>query len=171
LSIKFPLRACAAAVAISVLSLTPAVALDIQRIWRHGASLFGDLKYPADFKHFDYVNPDAPKGGVVRLAAAGTFDNFNPVVNGVKGTLALTPLTETLVYSPLMTEALDEVASEYGLIAESVSYPEDYSSEMARRRAGDAGGRHLLVRFLEDHSSPLCCVLPACGKGREDRPA
>jgi microcin C transport system substrate-binding protein len=134
LSIKFPSCVCAAAVAISVLSLTPTAALDVQRNWRHGTSLFGDLKYPADFKHFDYVNPDAPKGGVVRLAGAGTFDNFNPVVNGVKGTLAFTPLTESLVYSPLMTEALDEMASGYGLIAESVSYPEDYSSVTYRLR-------------------------------------
>jgi microcin C transport system substrate-binding protein len=134
LSIQFPLRACAAAVVISVLSHTPTVALETPRIWRHGTSLFGDLKYPANFRHFDYVNPDAPKGGVVRLAGAGTFDNFNPVVNGVKGTLALTPLTEALVYSPLMTEALDEVASGYGLIAESVSYPEDFSSATYRLR-------------------------------------
>ena len=56
--------------------------------WRHGLSLFGDLKYPADFKHFDYVNPDAPKGGVARQISIGTFDNFNVVVAGVKGSLA-----------------------------------------------------------------------------------
>ena len=45
--------------------------------WTHGLSLFGELKYPAGFKHFDYVNPDAPKGGTVRQIALGTFDNFN----------------------------------------------------------------------------------------------
>ena len=59
-----------------------------EREWRHGLSLFGDLKYPADFKHFDYVNPKAPKGGVVRLGGFGTFDNFNLVIRGVKGTIA-----------------------------------------------------------------------------------
>ena len=53
--------------------------------WRHALSLFGDVKYPADFKRFDYVNPDAPKGGVARQIAVGTFDNFNIVVAGVKG--------------------------------------------------------------------------------------
>ena len=58
------------------------------RSWRHALSLFGDVKYPADFKHFDYVNPDAPKGGTVRQIAVGTFDNFNLVVAGVKGSLA-----------------------------------------------------------------------------------
>ena len=53
--------------------------------WRHALSLFGDIKYPADFKHFDYVNPDAPKGGVARQIQVGTFDNFNLAVAGVKG--------------------------------------------------------------------------------------
>ena len=56
--------------------------------WRHGLSLFGDLKYPAGFKQFDYVNANAPKGGTARQIALGTFDNFNMVVAGVKGTLA-----------------------------------------------------------------------------------
>src|SRR5579883_285085 len=45
--------------------------------WRHGLSLFGDLKYPAGFKHYDYVNPAAPKGSTMRWIAIGTFDNFN----------------------------------------------------------------------------------------------
>ena len=51
-----------------------------EKVWRHGLSLFGDIKYPADFKHFDYVNPQAPKGGQVRQSVIGTFDNFNIVV-------------------------------------------------------------------------------------------
>ena len=49
------------------------------RAWKHGLSLFGDLKYPAGFKHFDYVNASAPKGGAARQIAFGTFDNFNLV--------------------------------------------------------------------------------------------
>jgi microcin C transport system substrate-binding protein len=52
------------------------------RAWQHGLSLFGDLKYPAGFPHFDYVNPSAPKGGTVRQAAFGTYDNFSLVVAG-----------------------------------------------------------------------------------------
>ena len=59
-----------------------------ERKWRHGLSLFGEPRYPAGFKHFDYVNPAAPKGGVVRQIAFGTFDNFNQVISGVKGNLA-----------------------------------------------------------------------------------
>ena len=56
--------------------------------WRHALSLFGDIKYPADFKRFDYVNPDAPKGGIARQILIGTFDNFNLAVAGVKGSIA-----------------------------------------------------------------------------------
>lgn len=56
--------------------------------WRHGVSLFGEVKYPPDFKKFDYVNADAPKGGAVRQISIGTFDSFNLVVAGVKGQVA-----------------------------------------------------------------------------------
>jgi microcin C transport system substrate-binding protein len=100
--------------------------------WRHGLSLFGELKYPADFKHFDYVNPSAPKGGAVRQSAFGTFDNFNMVVSGVKGNLAA---GIDLLYDTLMVGALDEVSTEYGLLAEAVSHPEDHSSVTYRLRA------------------------------------
>lgn len=99
--------------------------------WRHGLSLFGDLKYPAGFKHFDYVNPKAPRGGVVRQAAIGTFDNFNFVVSGVKGQLAA---AVTYTSDSLMTSALDEVSTEYGLLAEQVSYPDDFASCTYRLR-------------------------------------
>ena len=130
------LRACAAVVLIAtpVLCLTPAAAQEngAETAWRHGMSLFGRLKYPADFKHFDYVNPNAPKGGVVRLTGFGTYDNFNMVVAGVKGSIAT---GIDLIYDTLMTSALDEVATTYGLLAESVSYPDDYSSVTYRLRA------------------------------------
>jgi len=99
--------------------------------WRHGLSLFGDLKYPADFPAFDYVNPKAPKGGAVRLIAIGAFDNFNIFVAGVKGNIAG---GIDLIYDTLMVAALDEVSTEYGLIAESVSYPADFASVTYRLR-------------------------------------
>jgi microcin C transport system substrate-binding protein len=92
--------------------------------WKHGLSLFGDLKYGAGFKQFDYVDPNAPKGGVARQFAFGTFDNFNMVVAGVKGTITA-GITD--LYDTLMVAALDEVSTEYGLIAESVSHPADFS--------------------------------------------
>jgi microcin C transport system substrate-binding protein len=99
--------------------------------WKHGLSLFGDVKYPPDFKHFDYVNPAAPKGGLVRQVGIGTFDNFNQVVSGVKGSLAM---GLELVIETLTTPALDEVSSEYGLLAELVSYPPDRASVTYRLR-------------------------------------
>ncbi|HEV7636685.1 MAG TPA: ABC transporter substrate-binding protein, partial [Bradyrhizobium sp.] len=76
--------------------------------WRHGLSLFGDVKYPADFKRFDYVNPDAPKGGVARMISIGTFDNFNIAVAGIKGSLAP---AAALIYENLMTRSQDEIGT------------------------------------------------------------
>jgi len=99
--------------------------------WKHALSLFGDVKYPAGFKHFEYVNPAAPQGGVVRRAAFGSFDNFNRVVALVKGSLAMG--TE-LFNETLMTPAYDEVSTEYGLLAEAVRFPEDHSSVTYRLR-------------------------------------
>ncbi|MBR0843016.1 ABC transporter substrate-binding protein [Bradyrhizobium liaoningense] len=92
--------------------------------WRHALSLFGDIKYPADFKRFDYVNPDAPKGGVARLISLGTFDNFNIAVAGIKGSLAP---AAAMIYETLMTRAQDEVATEYGELAEAAQHPDDFS--------------------------------------------
>ncbi len=108
----------------------PAAAQEPQ--WKHGLSLFGEPKYPADFKHFNYVNPAAPQGGTLRQIAFGTYDNFNMVVAGIKGSLAngLDLISETL-----STPALDEVSTEYGLLAEAVSYPPDRASVTYRLRA------------------------------------
>ena len=100
-------------------------------VWRHGLSLFNEVKYPAGFAHFDYVNPQAPKGGSVRQIAIGTFDNFNMVTSGVKGSLAA---GIDLIHDTLLISALDEVSTEYGLLAESVSYPDDFSSATYRLR-------------------------------------
>ncbi|MBO6635340.1 extracellular solute-binding protein [Parvibaculum sp.] len=90
---------------------------------RHGSSLFGELKYGPDFRHFDYVNPEAPKGGEVRYGAFGSFDSLNGFI--VKGQAAA---GINLIYDTLMTSSLDEPASEYGLVAESVRHPKDFSS-------------------------------------------
>jgi microcin C transport system substrate-binding protein len=98
--------------------------------WRHGLSLFGDIKYPADFKRFDYVNPDAPKGGAARQIVLGTFDNFNIAVSGVKGSIA--PIGQ--IYERLMEPALDEVATEYGMLAEAAQHPADFSWVVYRLR-------------------------------------
>jgi len=98
--------------------------------WRYATSLVEDqVKYPADFTHFDYVNPDAPRGGSVRMSDIGTFDSLNFVPP--RGT---TPLGLGLIYDTLMTPSMDEVSSEYGLLAEAMKYPDDYSSVTYRLR-------------------------------------
>ena len=126
------LRSGAAALATPVVGSLPGfpqAARADDNAWRHGLSLFGDLKYPAGFAHFEYVNPKAPKGGGVRQTAFGTFDNLNVTIAGVKGALGA---GVTLIYDTLMARALDEVSAEYGLIAESVIHPADFSSATYR---------------------------------------
>ncbi len=82
----------------------------------HGISLYGDLKYPADFKQFAYVNPQAPKGGSVKFAAIGSFDNLNPFILQGSSADGL-----GLVYDTLTSKSADEPFSEYGLIAASIT--------------------------------------------------
>jgi microcin C transport system substrate-binding protein len=94
-----------------------------ERQWHHGSSLIGDPKYPEGFAHFDYVNPEAPKGGTVRQGVLGGFDTFNVILPQGEPVFGL-----GLVYESLMTPSMDEVLTDYGLLAEAMSYPEDYSS-------------------------------------------
>jgi len=100
----------------------------------YGLSTFGDLKYPADFKHFDYVNPDAPKGGtltILSVVGQGPFDSLNPFI--LKGTPAAGllrgsdgPPGETDIYfESLMARALDTTDNLYGLVAESADLAAD----------------------------------------------
>lgn len=91
---------------------------------RHGIAMHGEPAYDENFTHFDYVNPDAPKGGTLRMATvANGFDTFNPfVVRGV----AATGVTNYL-YDTLLASSADEPFSAYGLIAESIETPEDRS--------------------------------------------
>ena len=102
-----------------------------EKNWRHGLSLFGDLKYPPGFKHFEYVNADAPKAGTARQIALGTFDNFNTAIAGVKGSIVA---GINLIYETLLASSLDEVSSGYCLLAEAVSFPADFSSVTYRLR-------------------------------------
>lgn len=90
----------------------------------HGYALWGDLKYPPGFTHFDYVNPNAPKGGELRLVSAlrvSTYDKFNPFT--IKGSAPA--YLSALMFDSLLTSAMDEVGSGYGLLAESVEVSAD----------------------------------------------
>jgi len=98
--------------------------------WRHGLSLFGDLKYPDGFKKFEYVNENAPQGGRARLFSVGTFDSLNPYTFKGNSTSLIGQTMDSL-----MTSSLDEAGSEYGLIAEAVRMPEDFSSVTFKLRA------------------------------------
>jgi len=89
----------------------------------HALAMNGQPRYAADFTHFDYVNPDAPKGGTVRLAATGTFDSFNPYI--VKGNSAD---GLGLLFDTLTEQSLDEPFTEYGLLADRIELAKDRSS-------------------------------------------
>jgi microcin C transport system substrate-binding protein len=97
------------------------------REFRHALTLFDDVKYKPDFKHFDYVNPAAPKGGRVRFGLVGSFDNLNPYT--FKGEAGSAVLNDALLVS-----ALDEPSTEYGLVASGVWHPEDRSLVVYRLR-------------------------------------
>lgn len=126
LSRRSLLRSTAAALAAPALGAMGlgSLAQADEKEWRHGLSLFGDPKYPAGFKNFEYVNAAAPQGGIVRLPGFGTFDNFNEVASAVKGNLAagIYYISDTL-----MTQAYDEISTEYGLLADGVRYADDFS--------------------------------------------
>lgn len=97
----------------------------------HGFAVLGSLKYPAGFDHFDYVNPDAPKGGRVVLWYQGTFDNLNPFIlsgTAAQGSGMFIIDAKVLTFESLMVASQDEPDSYYGLIAESVSLPDDRRS-------------------------------------------
>ena len=87
----------------------------------HAIAMHGEPKYKADFPHFDYVNPEAPKGGAIRFGVQGSFDSFNPY-NGKGNAAGMANPVETL-----LTGSADEPFTEYGLIAESMEWPEDRS--------------------------------------------
>ncbi|MBJ3776865.1 ABC transporter substrate-binding protein [Acuticoccus sp. 2012] len=92
--------------------------------WRHATSLSESPRYDAGFAHFDYVNTQAPKGGTVRLATPAGFDSFNPVL-----TRGIPAPGIGLIYDTLMTPSMDEddISASYGLIAEAMRFPDDFS--------------------------------------------
>lgn len=97
-------------------------AQDQKVIVDHGISTFGTLKYPADFKHLDYVNPDAPKGGEIAEWAYGTFDSVN--MYSIKGNPASSGTTP---YESILAGTGDEIGASYCLLCETMEYPEDRS--------------------------------------------
>jgi microcin C transport system substrate-binding protein len=106
----------------SVAAFTPVLSGQASAEPSHGISMYGDLKYPADFDHFAYAYPEAPKGGTLRSAARGTFDSLNPFA------LRGLPAPVSLAFDTLTVQSLDEPFSEYGLIAKTIDQAPDNSS-------------------------------------------
>ena len=121
----------AVALGLCAAGATGARAEDAAPVWRTGISTIGELKHPDGFAHFDYVNPEAPKGGELKLSETGTFDTFNPILAKGEAAAGVT----TLVFDTLLKSAEDEITAAYGLLAEGVSYPDDISSATFRLRA------------------------------------
>jgi len=134
----------------------------------HGYALWGDLKYPAGFAHFDYVNPEAPKGGELRMVSnqrTSTFDKYNPFT--MKGSVPA--YLGDLLFETLLTGSMDETASGYGLLAEDVQVADDRLSATFRLRAearfhnGDAveaaDVKHSYETLIGPHASPSYATL------------
>ena len=148
--------ACAVALAVGMAWAGP--------VWSaHGYALWGDLKYPPGFAHFDYVNPDAPKGGEIRLVSnlrTSTFDKYNPFT--LRGSAPA--YLSDLMFDSLLTGSLDETGAGYGLLAEDVvAAPDGLSATFrlrpeARFHNGDpvlaADVKHSFDILMGPHTSP-----------------
>lgn len=117
--------------AAAFLSFMPAGMAQDALEWHGGTATIGELKYKDGFARFDYVNPDAPKGGTLDLTAFGTFDTLNPLL--AKGDVGAG--VAALVFETLMKPSMDEIASDYGLLAEAIAYPDDFAFVKFRLRA------------------------------------
>lgn len=112
----------------SILPLSGALAQE----WQTSSTLGAETKYGQNFERYDYVNPDAPKGGTLNTVATGTFDSFNPYI--VRGTAAagFAAFGGGLLYETLMEQSTDEPSVSHALIADAFKYPADYSSATYR---------------------------------------
>lgn len=121
-SVAFDVKpiATGALLALGLAVLATGALAEQEVIKAHGVSTFGELKYDADFPHFDYVNPEAPKGGEYSSWAFGTFDSLSPYI--IKGNAAA---GSSLFFDTLLTGNLEEPDAMYGLVAHTLEYPEN----------------------------------------------
>ena len=120
------------------LCVTTFVAADDAFDYAHGVSYIEPLKYPADFEHFEYVNPHAPMGGTIRIPEMGTYDSFNGIIDKGRVALGFWRLGATsLIYDRLLERSLDEPASAYSRLAEGVWVSDDFKA-FAFKIRGDA---------------------------------
>ena len=137
------------------LTLSLALAAAAPAVGGYGLSLFGSLKYGPNFTHFDYADPQAPKGGSLALPAIGTFDTLNPFV--IKGVPA-----DGLgrIFDTLTVPAEDEPGSQYGLVAEGIALAPDRLSVLYTIRK--------TARFHQDDIGPAARQRPL--RDRQTRP-
>lgn len=110
-------------IALALIAILTTLPVHADNYVGHGISIYGELKYGPDFTHFEYVNPDAQKGGTLRLGWIGTFDNLNPhILKGLEP-----PGLSSLLYDPLTESAEDEIATGYGRLVERIEVPPDNS--------------------------------------------
>lgn len=100
--------------------------------WRTSDSLIGESKYGRDFKHYDYVNPNAPKGGTLNLTVVGTFDSFNPYIVQGSPAAGFAAFGGGILYDTLMEQSVDEPSTSHALVAEAFKFPDDFSSATYR---------------------------------------
>ncbi len=122
-----PLKLLAASAALAI-SIHAASADE----WRTTSSLLGESKYGENFQRYDYVNPDAPKGGTLNSTVVGTYDSFNPYIVQGSPAAGFSPFGGGLLYETLMEQATDEGSVSHPLIADAYKYPADYSSATYR---------------------------------------
>lgn len=132
--------------------------------WRHGMSFFGDLKYPSDFTHLEYVNPSAPKTGEIKMPQLGNFDSLNIFIRKGRSPSGMSYAGNALIYERLMFRVDDEPASQYGWIAEAVKLADDYSTvefrlrKQARWHDGEPiTAQDVVFTFdqIKEHGSPV----------------
>ncbi|ASK33943.1 hypothetical protein CEK62_05855 [Alcanivorax sp. N3-2A] len=130
----------------------------------HAIAMHGEPKYGPDFSHFDYVNPDAPKGGQLKLHVIGGFDSFMPWLPKGNSASGIGALGNSYLYDSLVVPSLDEPFTEYGLLAKTIEWPDDRSwvAYTLRENARFADGEPILAddvvwtfEQLKEHGAPF----------------
>ena len=155
---RYPLNVARAFLVGSLVAGAASASVQAADQKHHALSLVGDVRFPAGFKHFDWVNPDAPKGGVVRLWTLGGFDSLNAF--SIKGRPAAGLAT---IYDSLMASSPDEPSAEYCLVCEWVSYAEDFSSATFHLRENARFHDGKPARAFAICAAHSTCFISGCG--------
>jgi microcin C transport system substrate-binding protein len=118
-----------------VLLVLPVPAIAMDKEYRHGHSFVFELKYPPEYQHFDYADPQAPVGGALRLSMTGTFNSFNHFAGRGRPAAGLSDIVP-LIYDRLLYTSADEPSARYGQLAEGVAWADDYSWIAFKLREG-----------------------------------